>query len=267
MSRRISTARKQDVLSSSAFERFPETHWPLLHRLDSVVAQFRNINEEPAPFPATREPIEFFNCYIDFGVSTYLAKLSQLFESVELSLEYEKYLVYAQSGRAILENVATLRYYSSSADIVAASERWKARTLDAPTLRKATDTLDRFLRGNRFSWDAFIEGRFSELTQTPHQEHLAQVNSTTCLQKWFKASPKLESLYDLFCDLVHPNVGSNLLVLESRAGTLVPNADGARNTALFIIAPSLAGILQAADVARESMESFARLRIFPRDES
>lgn len=251
------------MLSPTAFARFQETHWPLLHRLHSVIADLRALNADPAPFPVTQEPLEFFNCYVDFGISIYAAKLLQLFESVELSIENEKNIIYAQSGRAILENIATLRYYSVHGDIVAASEAWKNRTLTDQILRIATNKLDQFLRGSRFSWDAFIEGRFSDLTKTPHQEHLVQVNSTTCLQKWFKESPKLESLYDLFCDLVHPNIGSNMLVLGVREGKLLAGADGAQSTATFIVAPSLAGILGAYKAAKESITSLAGLRFFP----
>jgi hypothetical protein len=251
------------MLSHPTFTRFPESHWTLFHQLDSAITQLRRFNANPAPFPTTQEPVEFFNAYIDFGISTYAAKLLQLFESVELSIETKKNLIYAQSGRAIIENVATLRYYSMHTEIVKASDAWKKRALTDPVLRKATETLDRFLRGSRFSWDAFTEGKFDELTKTPDQPHLAQVNSITCLQKWFKESPKLESLYDLFCDLVHPNIGSNLLVLGVREGKLVPGAQVAEDTATFIIAPSLAGLLGAFNTAKESIAGLAGLRFYP----
>ncbi len=225
--------------------------------------QLRTLNAEPAPFPTTKDSIAFHNAYIDFGISTYAAKLLELFESIEISIEHEKYLVYAQSGRAILENIATLRYYSLHTDLSAASEAWKAKSLTDPVIRKANETLDRFLRGNHFSWDAFIEGRFTDLTKVPHQEHLAQINSATCLQKWFKESPQLESLYDLFCDLVHPNLGSNLLVLGVLGNELVPGAKGAKSTSLFVVAPTLAGILGAFKAAKVAIETLAAQRFFP----
>ena len=38
-------------------------------------------------------------------------------------------------------------------------------------IRDALDDLDRFVRGTRFSWDAFLEHRFDELSNTPHQAH------------------------------------------------------------------------------------------------
>ncbi len=251
------------MLSASATSRFPQTHWVLLQHLDSVINQLRTLNAQPAAFLVTNDPVAHFNSYIDFGISTYAAKLLELFESVELSIENEKYVIYAQSGRAILENVATLRYYSMHPDISTASEAWKTKSLTDPLLRTANATLDRFLRGSRFSWDAFIEGRFSDLTKTPDQPDLAQVNSTTCLQKWFKESPKLESLYDLFCDLVHPNLGSNLLVLGTLEDELLPGAKGAKSSSLFIVAPTLAGILGSFKTAKKSVERLAAQRFFP----
>lgn len=251
------------MLSDSTVARFPASHHVLLDRLESIIGQLRTINSDPAPFPTTRNPVEFYNSAIDFGISVYAAKLLQLFESIENSIENETYLVYANSGRAILENIATLRYYSEHIDIVAASEAWKSKSLTDPLLKKANETIDRFLRGNRFSWNAFIKGNFDELTKMPHQDHLLQVNSTTCLQKWFKESPKMEPLYDLFCDLVHPNLGSNLLTMGVRDSNLVAGAIGAQSTSMFIIAPTLAGVLGAFKTAKSGVQALAELRLYP----
>jgi hypothetical protein len=251
------------MLSATATARFPQTHWVLLQRLDSVINQLRMLNAQPAAFLATRDPVAHFNAYIDFGISTYAAKLLELFESIELSIENERYLIYAQSGRAIIENIATLRYYSKHPDIAAASDAWKNKALTDPLLRAANATLDRFLRGSRFSWDAFIEGRFSDLSKIPDQPDQAQINSATCLQKWFIESPKLESLYDLLCDLVHPNFGSNLLVLGTLKSQLFPGAKGAKSSSLFIVAPTLAGILGCFETSKTSIERLAARRFSP----
>jgi hypothetical protein len=251
------------MLSISAASRFPQTHRVLLQHLDTAVSQLRALNATPSAFLATNDPVAHFNAYIDFGISTYAAKLLELFESVELSIENERYLIYALSGRAILENTATLRYYSMHPDILAASEAWKSKSLTDRVLRTANATLDRFLKGNRFSWDAFIEGRFTELTTTPDQPDQAQVNSTTCLQKWFKESSKLEPLYDLFCDLVHPNLGSNLLVLGTLGNELRPGAKEAKSASLFIVAPTLAGVIGSFETAKKSIERLAAQRFCP----
>jgi hypothetical protein len=237
----------------------------LLHKLQSVIEQLRDLNLEPAPLPMTKYPVEFFNSSIDFGISLYAAKLLQLFESIENSIENEHYLIYAQSGRAVLENIAMLRYYSKHKDIEAASVAWKNGSLTAQNLKNANNAIDCFLRGNRFAWDAFINGQFDNLTNKDHKDHLKQVNSTTCLEKWFKESPKLESLYDLFCDLVHPNLGSNLLMIGEQDDKLVAGAVGAESISIFIIAPTLAGVLGAFETFKYGVQSLAALRLNPDD--
>lgn len=246
------------IFSDAARSRFPHTHWILLQRLTGVVNWLQESLNDAAAFPETNDPRDFLNAYIDFGLAVYSTKLLQLYEAVAHAIEHEHYLVYAQCGRAILENIATLRYYSCHADLVDASDAWKSSNLTDSILRKANETLDRFVRGNRFSWEAFIEGRMDQLTKIPHQEHLTQINSTSCLQKWFKKSPKFESLYDLFCDLVHPNLGSNLLVLGTHGKGLVAGAVGVQSMAIFVVAPTLAGLLGAskeAELAFATMSS------------
>jgi hypothetical protein len=223
--------------------RFPETHWVLLDRLREVVVTLHDAMDEEVSFLQTTDPVLHFNAFIDFGVSIYVTKLLQLFEALAHAIESERYLVYAQSGRAILENIATLRYYSRHPDLVAARQAWASSTLNDKMLRQANLTLDRFLRGTRFSWDAFIEGRMKDISKVPDQPHLAQINSETCLAKWFKASPNLEPLYHLLCDLVHPNQGSNLLVMGVHQSKLVVQSVKTKSTAMFIVAPTLAGIL------------------------
>jgi hypothetical protein len=45
--------------------------------------------------------------------------------------------------------------------------------------------------------------------QQPKQ---TQVNILTCLETWIREEPAIGKLYGLFCDLVHPNLGSTLMV-------------------------------------------------------
>jgi hypothetical protein len=85
------------------------------------------------------------------------------------------------------------------------------------------------------------------------------------LEKWFKESPKLESLYDLFCDLVHPNLGSNLLMIGEQDDKLVAGAVGAESISIFIIAPTLAGVLGAFETFKYGVQSLAALRLNPDD--
>ena len=229
--------------SDTTFSRFPETHHILLHTLSDIFHELEARAKVEAFRPLTSNPVEAFNGYIDFALAIYHSKLFQLFRAIVKSIEDQDYLIYAQSGRAVLENTATIRYYARHQDFAVASGAWNKSSMTDPILRKANETLDRFIRGNRFSWDAFMEGRLNDLSKTPHQDHLSQINSNTCLQKWFKDQPNLETLYDLFCDLVHPNFGSNLLVLGTTEKGLLAGGEASESISIFIVAPTMAGLI------------------------
>lgn len=53
------------------------------------------------------------------------------------------------------------------------------------------------------------------------QKHVAesilqeQVNVMTCIEKWAENTPEVLIAYNLFCDLVHPNIGSSFLVAST----------------------------------------------------
>lgn len=255
------------MLSAIAQARFPAEQQVLLSRLSTVLAEIADLATGNAAFPQTLEPVAFFNEYIEFGLGTYATKLHQLYLGAEQAIERQSYLVYAQCGRAILENIATLRFYARHADIAGVSSAWQRGCLTDELLRKGNASLDRFLRGNRFAWDALLDGRIKDLSSTPHQEGLSQVNSTTCLQKWGKDSPNLEALYSLFCDLVHPNLGSNLLVLNSRDGRLIAGPVQPSDSAPFVIGPTLAGLLGAFTEARNAMQLLASSMLSPAQSS
>lgn len=234
----------------------------LLDNLSQIMSALSRNSEPTFSFRPTNDLAKFYNGYIDFALSVYVDKFKQLYGALAESLEREWYVVYALSGRSIIENAAILRYYVNQKEFRNANEEVSQRgRTDETTVRNAIDTLDRFVRGNRFSWDAFIEGRLDELSKTPHQEHLTQINIRTCLKHWFRDSPKLESLYDLFCDLVHPNLGSNFLVMRSLNGELVAGGTGGKTSSLFIVCPSLAGIIGAYKEIQQNLLKFENFKL------
>jgi hypothetical protein len=233
------------MFSDSTRQRFPKSHWVLLQNLEQIVEALQSNSASSYAFSLSPDPVINFNASIDFAIAVYFDKFKQLYQCVVTSIEQEWYLVYAQAGRSILENAATLRYYARHEDFAKLRHAWQTDSMDDTVMRNAALTLDKFIRGSRFSWDAFLGGRFDQLSKKPEQEHLSQVSVLTCLQKWYRDSPKLESLYDLMCDLVHPNIGSTFLVVRAQNGQLVAGGEGGDNQALFIVAPTLAGIVAA----------------------
>ena len=151
--------------------------------------------------------------------------------------------MYAAAGRTIIENAATLRYYSFHADLFALHAAWGTARMNDEVLRLGTNTLDKLVRGNRFTWEAFIAHRFDELASSPDGDTPSQINVATCLDKWYKDNPALRSLYALFCDLVHPNLGSNFLALRVGSGGLFAGGHQGQYACDFIVLPTLEGIL------------------------
>ena len=241
-------------------ERFPETHQVLVRNLGKVLEACRLFAGPVTRFDPSAEGPTRFDQYLDFAMSIYADKFLQLYEAVAESLLSERYLIYAQSARSILENAATLRYYART------PEMSQFRASLAPTIEMASAALanlDKLIRGNRFSWGAFLEGRPDELRAEADHEHLSQTHVQTCLKHWFRESPDMKSLYDLLCDMVHPNLGSNLLVLRGDSGSLVAGGTGGRPMAVHLVYPTLSGINGTFKMIQHSFQELDATRPKP----
>lgn len=183
---------------------------------------------------------ELHNMYARNLITSYTSKFAQLSETVMDSVEDQRFLVYALSGRSLIETVATLRYYMLT--------QYKLLFDNGITtneqMKLLIDIDDRHLRGGRFDWDAFLCKRYENLKdnmidelaiknvknnqkpelkstldknkakQTPFEIRVLedQINVMTCIEHWAKESPAALVAYGLFCDLVHPNIGSSFMI-------------------------------------------------------
>ena len=173
--------------------------------------------------PDETDSRKLHNVYARNLITCYASKFAQLTESVLDAIEREHYLIYALSGRSLIEATATLRYY--------ALHQYKPLldkgSLSKEDMRKLIEIDDRHLRGTRFDWDSFLFKRYSQLKedavkQVKNKKEKAkfvaegiireQVNVLTCIEKWAELTPEVLIAYNLFCDLVHPNMGSSFLV-------------------------------------------------------
>jgi hypothetical protein len=176
--------------------------------------------------PVECHPQKLHNSYVRNLVTCYVSKLAQLSESVLQARENEQFLIYALSGRAMIEAVATLRYY-----VVAQYKPLLDRGIRTEAdMRALIDIDDRHLRGGRFDWSSFFSREYEKLkedavkqlaTKKAKQKHFVenivaeQVNVLTCIEKWAEEKPEVLIAYNLFCDLVHPNIGSAFLVAST----------------------------------------------------
>ena len=209
------------------------THSELLAAMKQSAIHLGAMSEKmDSPWlPEESDPRKLHNTYIRCLVTAYTAKFSELLSVLLTSVEGRHYLGYALAGRALIETAATLRYY--------VLHQYKP-LLDKPSLTASEFSSliaidDRHLRGGRFNWEAFLSHKYEQLQKDAEaqlaaskskQRHVAegiiteQVNVMTCIEKWAKETPAVLVTYSLFCDLVHPNIGSAFLVASSDGAAL-----------------------------------------------
>jgi hypothetical protein len=181
--------------------------------------------------PALDDPRKLHNMYVRNLITAYVSKFADLSNGVLLAIEHENYLMYGLCGRALLETTVILRYY--------VVEQYKPLfdkgQLDREAIRRLIDLDDKHLRGGKFDWESFLLQRYSKLLANAAArlqdsgkrdkpagvEGLPQqVRIGPCIESWGRETPGVLVAYNLFCDLVHPNMGSTFLVASTSAGGL-----------------------------------------------
>lgn len=170
------------------------------------------------------------NHYIDLLLAVYIAKHAAYNENLVSSLNRFDYLGYALNARSIIESTATLRYYLKEKYL----PLFQSGTVN---LQELLSVHNQHLRGSRFDWEKFISKQFKEMAEDVIQNiskkniktelkgsiiriQNAQVNVLTCIEKWAREAPFVMILYELLCEMIHPNLGSTFLVASIKDGNL-----------------------------------------------
>ena len=166
---------------------------------------------------------ELLDHYLDTLSIVYFKKYSVFSQCLIQVLNEENYLLYGLIGRAILEHTAVLRYYVTSKMLPLAQEVVADGKVTESEIEELIQWLDKHLVGRRFDWDSFLADYFQEIKGLKPDSVVkpAQVNILTCLEKWGRENRSIIHLYELFCDLVHPNLGSTLLITRLLDNQLV----------------------------------------------
>ena len=155
------------------------------------------------------------------GVSS--AKLHKASTAIQLAVKSNNQLSYVLYARFLLEHTAML---FNLFDVMECSMKQlknnPKKPLPQEDLNANMDAILEVFRkaiiGSRFDWNAFLTGGFSAIshesgkaTFTPRCQ---QTNVLTWLQKYGKLQPQIMNLYELLCEAVHPNFGSNALFMR-----------------------------------------------------
>ena len=179
------------------------------------------------------EPRALHNMYARALACAYARKFGEMCKSVSESLGSERYLLYALAGRSLIETTATLRYYMRCEY----RPLLEKNELSQQEMKQLIAADDRHLRGGRFDWKSFSAGKYGEMMEEARRElrhkkeskskrYLPpnlmneQRNVYTCIEKWSAEQPGALLMYNLFCELVHPNVGSSFLVASTEGGNM-----------------------------------------------
>jgi hypothetical protein len=92
------------------------------------------------------------NNYARNLVTSYVSRFADLSDGLLDAIKKKNYLVYALTGRAMIENVATLRYYVQ----YQYKPIFDKPVLSADDFRTLIEIDDKHLRGSRFDWESFL---------------------------------------------------------------------------------------------------------------
>lgn len=191
-------------------------------------------------FPQPDEIRDVHNNYVRAILASTAAKHVSLTTTLIEAVNKYDFLGYALAARSIVEIVATLRYLIVEKLHPTIREMTSAGQYTYAQVKKLIKEEDVYLRGTRFDWVEFFEKGFRPLNERysewldekkkdrtakkwkpGHATPVEQVNVSTCLEKWASDQPGVGTLYDLLCDMVHPNIGSVM-------STMVPLGDRIR---------------------------------------
>lgn len=219
-------------------------------------------------------PQEFIGKALELLLSIYATKYRELVGAAIEATCRSEFLVFAYCGRGLIETTATLNYYNTKiiAVITAAKD---PDSFHPDELKAIVELLDAHSRGGRFDWASFwtdsrkdmasrlVEARRSKKQSSAGGEsYVQQVNIQTAIDHWIKDEPGIALFYDFYCELVHPNLGSNFLVMGASDGQLSVGGTVNKSVARSIVREGitfLGPVLKRASGCMASLVAWAAL--------
>lgn len=198
-------------------------------KLDKIVELYLLVSsKQTSPIePETKMADEAHDHYIKAIYNIQLRKLAKLGGLITSSVLNKDPLAYSLAGRSLLENIATWRYFlvSKYAKVFPNNDMTDDEYFES--LEKLIQISRHFIFGTRFDWDTWLAGdsaaleenylselKMKKKKQSPaaNVDRVNAVNVLTCIQKLSEELPSFGTNYELFCDMIHPNVGSNMFI-------------------------------------------------------
>jgi hypothetical protein len=174
-------------------------------------------------FDRSSVPLDNLKASTRLIATMYLTKTIYYSRAIIENVNSRNLLVAFQSMRAMLEVVAAVRYTLKKMQPII-HECAVRGTVSGEEARQLNHHCDLLLHGGRFDWASFFEEGISGTLERKNQvrskderkefaERTQYLKVDTCMKSWSKDQPLAGFAYDYLCDLVHPNKGSNLIII------------------------------------------------------
>jgi hypothetical protein len=173
--------------------------------------------------PHPNNVIEFFNNLTEMIWAAYVSKSSLLLQGLIEAVNSKNFMIYSLIARSLIEHTAILRYYLREEIGPRLKVPVERGTVTAKEIHELCEILYKHLKGGSFDWISFFTGDIKTLIQEAQtsvrklqlpESIPKQVRVGDCISGWQKEQPEIKVLYSCLCDLVHPNMGTNLLVMK-----------------------------------------------------
>ena len=233
---------------------------------------------------ADKHPYQVLGNFFKFIHVTYVEKYRDLIGDFIDASNSKRYLTVALCGRSLIEATASLRFYNNAVmKKVRISTKKDLDGIDFEFLRDALDLATKHMHGSKLNWGDFftsdkktfvaklVEKEKIRLRKEPpkKEDYVQSLPVAKFLDSWFDEDPELVALaYNFYSELVHPNLGSNLLLTGVAEGRVQVGRESNRSVGKTICREAvtfLAPILKEASrqLAQSIMLSSLGNRIDP----
>jgi hypothetical protein len=132
-------------------------------------------------------------------------------------LNEANFLCFAVTFRAFYEQVLVLREYTHRRLLPVVQTRQKKGQVESGEMSALVSELHSLLRRSRVDWENFLTGKFQDMDaqDTMDQVRLKAAAKARCDTGGRLGAFHPVGLYNVLCDLAHPNFGSALICMES----------------------------------------------------
>jgi len=175
-----------------------------------------------------KHPYQVLGNFFKFIHVTYVEKYRDLIGDIIDASNSKRYLTVALCGRSLIEATASLRFYNNAVmKKVRVSTKKDVEGIDFEFLKDGLDLVTKHMHGSKMNWGEFftsdkktfaatlVEKEKMRLRKEPpkKEDYIQSLPVSKFLDSWFDEDPELVAFaYNFYSELVHPNLGSNLLL-------------------------------------------------------